>query len=721
MPSAIATPLPAFSEPALHGPTLALAAVVAALLFGLVGHGLRKLRSTDTLTALGWWAAGAVAGGAGLWAVHVAGLTSLRLPWELQARTWPLAASALVAASGLAAVLATARLPWADTPRLVVQGLGIGVLWALVQRLVLVSLADPPIDSRLGALWSLWPVGLMAAASVGALLYLFAPRWADHGRFGHRLAAAAVACGLASGVAQAATLGSLGFVEIAQPASLARLGPQALPWVGAAAGLALMLGLFGVLIDSRAAHRHRALTDSLNEANRRLRQQALTDPLTRLPNRLLFEEKLGEALDLVDDPSGPAGRHLAVMFVDLDGFKPVNDSFGHHAGDAVLREVGLRLQGLTRQGDVVARVGGDEFVLLAEQPGGAVGAGVLAQRVIAALAQPCHLPDGSEVRLSGSVGIVLYPQHGPAPKLLARADAAMYAAKRAGGAGFAVFEPGMEHDSRTQLELLHELRGAIERNELALYYQPKVDGRSGQITGVEALVRWEHPTRGVVPPSVFVPVAERFGLIAPLGQWVLDTACEQVARWQALGLHMRVSINMSAHQLRQEHLLQRIRRSLQQHRVEPSLVTIEIIESVLLDDEAVAAFASLAQLGVGLSIDDFGIGYCNFALLRKLPVTQLKVDRSLFTDIQHSADALAVVDAIVKMAHALGLRVVAEGVETEEQRKMLLTLRCDELQGYLFARPMTAERLTLWAMGDEGVHRADFRPSLFATAPATLQ
>jgi diguanylate cyclase len=315
----------------------------------------------------------------------------------------------------------------------------------------------------------------------------------------------------------------------------------------------------------------------------------------------------------------------------------------------------------------------------------------------------------------------MYPDHGPAQKLLARADAAMYAAKRAGGSGFAIFEPSMEQDSRAQLELQHDLRGAIERGELVLYYQPKIDGRSGQITGVEALVRWLHPTKGVISPGVFIPVAERFGLISALGQWVIDEACRQLRVWLDQGLRMRVSINMSAHQLRQDNLVQRIRRSLHAHTVDPSLLTIEIIESVLMEDEAVQAFSGLAQLGVSLSIDDFGIGYCNFALLRKLPVTQLKVDRSLFTDIQHSSDALAVVDAIVKMAHALGLRVVAEGVETDAQRDMLLALRCDELQGYLFAKPMSAERLTLWAMGDEGVHVTDFRPSIYAAAPQTLQ
>ena len=237
--------------------------------------------------------------------------------------------------------------------------------------------------------------------------------------------------------------------------------------------------------------------------------------------------------------------------------------------------------------------------------------------------------------------------------------------------------------------------------------------QSGQITGAEALVRWNHPTRGMISPAVFIPVAERFGLISPLGYWVIEEACRQVRDWLDQGLRMRVAVNLSMQQLRQDDLVPRIRAALESHRIDPSLLTFEITESVAMEDNTMRAFSALAGVGVSLSIDDFGTAYSNFAALRKLPAKQLKIDRSLFTDIHESGDALAVVDAMIKMAHALGLKVVAEGVETERQRDLLLALHCDEFQGYLFGRPMTAHMLSLWALGEGETHPVEFRPSLY--------
>jgi diguanylate cyclase len=333
-----------------------------------------------------------------------------------------------------------------------------------------------------------------------------------------------------------------------------------------------------------------------------------------------------------------------------------------------------------------------------------------------ALHQSYSLPNAIEVSLSCSIGIALFPQHGPMAKLIPNADAAMYAAKGVGGSTFAVFEPRMDMDMRDQVELQRDLRLAMERGELQLYYQPKVDARTSEITGAEALVRWQHPTRGTVTPQVFIPIAERFGLIGALGAWVIEDACRQVREWLDEGLSIRVAVNLSVHQLRHDDLVPRIRRALLHHDVAPRLLSFEITESVAMEDTqaTLRAFSQLAQLGVLLAIDDFGTGHSSLAYLRKLPARQLKIDRSFVADLEHSPDALAVVDAVVSLAHALGLRVVAEGVETQAQRDLLLGLRCDELQGFLIAKPMGPKSLALWVMEDTPPAKAEFQAKLWS-------
>jgi diguanylate cyclase (GGDEF)-like protein len=478
-----------------------------------------------------------------------------------------------------------------------------------------------------------------------------------------------------------------------------------------AGALAVAMALLSAWADGRNRDQTRSLATSLNEANTRLRRQAFCDPLTALPNRLLFEERLNQTLQRVGRSSGA----MAVLFIDLDGFKPINDSFGHAVGDEVLREVGTRLLELAGATGTPARVGGDEFLLLVPGPGGAEGAAAAAQQVLQLLGRPYRLPGRGEVKLSCSIGIALFPEHGATNKLIANADAAMYAAKRTGGSTYAFFEARMDLDVREQVELQNDLRQAIERRQLLLYYQPKIHGASGQVTGVEALIRWDHPVRGLISPEVFIPVAERFGLIGSVGNWVIEDACRQIRQWLDLGLRMRVAVNLSMHQLRQDDLVPRIRRALEVHRVDPALLTFEITESVAMEDTqaTMRSFGHLARIGASLAIDDFGTGYSSLAYLRKLPARQLKIDRSFVADLEHSSDALAVVDAVIKLAHALGLKVVAEGVETERQRDILLGLRCDELQGYLFARPMPANMLTVWAMDDDDVYDIEFRHSLF--------
>jgi diguanylate cyclase (GGDEF)-like protein len=421
------------------------------------------------------------------------------------------------------------------------------------------------------------------------------------------------------------------------------------------------------------------------------------DPLTDLANRALFEERLGRALDRADrsaDRKSPHPARLAVLFIDLDGFKPINDSYGHGEGDAVLCQVAARLRAISRDGDMPARVGGDEFVLLAEDIGGVADARAAAGRVLQALAQPYQL-SSRQVTLSCSIGVVVYPDHGHRDVLMTSADAAMYAAKRAGGSTYAVFESQMHVDARRQMELQQALRGAAERGELALHYQPKIDSQSGRTLGLEALLRWTHPQLGAVSPGVFIPIAERFGLIIAIGDWVIEQACRQLAAWAREGITLCVAINLSAHQLRLPDLIERLRQALQRHGVAARQLICEITETVAMEDTEATerTLQQLGELGVELSIDDFGTGYSSLAYLRKLRVQQLKIDHGFVRDLADSADARAVVSAVVQLAHALGLRVVAEGVETPEQRAILVDMGCDELQGFYFARPMPAQAL----------------------------
>lgn len=682
---------------------------MAALGLAVLAPALRLVRSPDKGVAAGWALGMALAVGHGWFGM----LLSILGDWHAQ-DVWRLealdaAALWLACVGGVGGILGVGRLLNDLPSRALIQGLGAGLLLTS-GLLVLQHNVGFALSATQPSLW--WAALLFSGFAVFAFWWAQVPHQDRGYSRARRHWEAAAVFGLGAGLA--VLLGWPTDSPTRAPAA-GGLSGLALAWLASSATLTMLIGVIVGWVDWRARGRNLLLSQSLSNANLRLREQALMDPLTRLPNRLQFEDQLNRCLRRAEQ----LGESLAVMFLDLDGFKPINDSFGHPAGDAVLQEMARRLAKGVRPTDFVARVGGDEFLVLLPRPENPQAVTAMAQRLMHLVAQPCVLPNQMEVRLSCSIGVVLYPDFGPPHKLIACADAAMYAAKRAGGATFAFFEPRMEHDARQELTLQNELREALHRQELTLYYQPKIDAKSGMVTGVEALVRWQHPQRGMIMPGAFIPVAERFGLIGQLGNWVIDESCRQLAEWRDHGLRMRVAINISAHQLRQGSLLDHLRNAMRRHHIEPSQLTLEIVESVLMDDAAVRTFSGLATLGVGLSIDDFGIGYCNFALLRKLPVKQLKVDRSLFVDILTSADARSVVTAIVHMAHALNLRVVAEGVETEEQRDTLLGLHCDELQGYLFARPMPAFKLTLWAEGDAAAYHSGqpssgvFRPSIF--------
>jgi diguanylate cyclase (GGDEF)-like protein len=422
-----------------------------------------------------------------------------------------------------------------------------------------------------------------------------------------------------------------------------------------------------------------------------LEHQANYDALTGLPNRNLLHDRLRQAVYAQRLP-----RAIAVVFMDLDHFKFVNDSLGHSTGDLLLKAMAERLRTVLREGDTVGRVGGDEFVLILHDQSNEEVIYRAMQRIVAKVSEPLTI-DGKELYVSCSAGISIYPQDGrDVETLLKNADAAMYRAKEHGRSNFQFYTSEMNERVNERLALEHALRRALERQELALHYQQKVNLRSGQIVGAEALVRWLHPEWGLVRPARFVPLAEETGLIVSIGEWVLHEACRQTRAWLDAGLNPGVvSVNLSVRQFRQEGLVRTVSRILEETRLEPSQIEMELTESMVMQnvDAAIAILQGLKQLGVTLSLDDFGTGYSSLSYLKDLPIDTLKIDRSFVRDIGSGAEADdgVLAQAIISLGHALHLKVIAEGVETDAQLRFLRRHGCDEVQGFFYGEPVAPE------------------------------
>jgi diguanylate cyclase (GGDEF)-like protein/PAS domain S-box-containing protein len=462
----------------------------------------------------------------------------------------------------------------------------------------------------------------------------------------------------------------------------------------------------GTEIDGRAA-----LIGSLLDVTDRKRaeaqvsERAFVDSLTRLPNRVRFMERLETELA----QSRRYDRKLAVVHLDLDAFKFVNDNWGHNVGDKLLQSLALRLTRGVREVDTIARIGADEFLVLVPDLRQGEDLSRFAQKLLSLTSRPVDI-DERTLQVTASVGVATYPDDGQdAESLLRNADAAMYRAKDLGGNNFELCTPELTAMAVERLELQSGLRQALDRDELLLHYQPLVSISTGRMVGLEALVRWQHPVKGFLPPVTFIPVAEESGLILPLGEWVLRAATSQLKVWHSTGLDLRISVNFSAKQFRERSLVHTVEDALSSAGLEPRHLEVEITESIAMEGAEIvnANLNLLRSMGVGIAIDDFGTGYSSMSYLKSFPITSLKIDRSFVTDLAENAADAGIVRAIVEMAHGSRLGVIAEGVETQDQFQLLQKYGCDEMQGYWVSRPLPIdgvdrklqEELALWRQG----------------------
>ncbi|MGV8926706.1 MAG: putative bifunctional diguanylate cyclase/phosphodiesterase [Ewingella sp.] len=454
----------------------------------------------------------------------------------------------------------------------------------------------------------------------------------------------------------------------------------------------LAITLIISVLDGRLQARTSVLASSLAQANRELTQLALHDNLTKLPNRLLLEDRLSQAFQ----KAGRGDSLFALLFLDLDGFKAVNDAFGHHVGDQLLLAVAERVREEVRPEDTLARLGGDEFVLLLEiaEPDDAA---TLADKLVHLIAKPFQI-SRYELLVSVSIGIAVYPGDGKDEReLMLNADAAMYHTKNSGRNGYSFFQPSMNANAQDQLQLLNDLRMAVERDELRLHYQPKFVAPHGPVTGFEALLRWER--HGVMlSPDVFLPTAEKTGLIISIGEWVINEACRQLRIWHLSGhSSWTVAVNLSALQFEQVNLVAMVIATIERHHIPPQMLTLEVTETTAMrdPDTSVAILEQLTEYGVRASIDDFGTGYSSLLYLKRLPASELKIDGAFINDLVAGSEDASIVQAIIALGQTLNLKVVAEGVETTQQQEFLTAMGCDTLQGYLLGRPMTPQQIAL--------------------------
>ncbi len=634
-----------------------------------------------------WLIGGAAVLGIGIWSMHFIGMLAFSLPISLTYDIRTTAASLGIAIVVSAFALTIAGRDSLSMVRLLLSAILLGAGIASMHYTGMAGIRIVPQITYDPMLFAA-SVGVAISASFAALWLVFHLRHGNSWQMALSRIAAATVMGLAiSGMHYTGmSAANIGAGAYCLPG--ARLDNA---WFGIAlALLAMGIMIIALLTAVYDAWMQQQQTERADELREHRLASSRSDALTGLPNRVALEEAAELAIERAQKKNG----QFAVLMLDVDRFKAINDSLGHQAGDEMLAELSRRLRRLLRHNDTLARLAGDEFTILVTELRNARDAEAVAEKVVEALGQRFSI-GGVEVHPSVSIGISTFPLDGENFEvLLRRAKAAMRYTKDAarGGYGFYAAEMSAFTDDRLTLEV--ELRRAIENDELELYYQPKVDIATNRVRSCEALIRWRHPTRGLVPPMMFIPVAEETGLIVPIGEWVLREACQQVRRWLDAGIPpLRVAINLSAKQFRQANLTSIVQSALAAAHIEPGFIELELTESSVMHDpeKSTQTLASLSAMGSHISIDDFGTGYSSLSYLRRFPLDKLKIDRSFIRDLMNNPDDAAIVKAIISLAHSLRLRVVAEGVESPDQLEFLRQLGCDQYQGYHCSPAVTAD------------------------------
>ncbi|WP_434747331.1 putative bifunctional diguanylate cyclase/phosphodiesterase [Pantoea sp. Lu_F5_004] len=634
-----------------------------------------------------WLLVGGIAMGIGVWAMHFIGMLAMMLPMMMRYDTRLTILSLLVAI--LASVLAFGQTVGGlhlTRQRLLRGTLILGAGVAIMHYLGMYALLIEP-QPEWNALLVALSVLIAFAASGLALWLAFHLRQGDHHLMLMRgLASLVMGIAIAGMHYVGMAAAEFSHSSMMQPHGVSNAGLAV--WVTLITLTILGITLLSSMLDAQL--RAARLATRLNRANQELRQLAMHDNLTTLPNRVMLEQQL----DLAIKQAMLNEHRFAVIYMDLDGFKAVNDTWGHHVGDRLLVAVAERLRSQLSNTMLLVRLGGDEFVLMAECDISA--ARQLAQKLVKVISSPFEL-DRYVLHVSLSAGIAIFPLHGRnRQELLFNADAAMYHTKHSGRNGWCLFEPAMSAATQHQLELANDLWEAIEREQMRLFYQPKFCSGGTRLMGFEALLRWQHPQRGLLTPELFLPRAEKTGQIIALGNWVIGEACRQLRIWHNQGhSDWTVSVNLSALQFHQRDLLTILTQTLARYQLSGSALMLEITEAIAMRDPAFSQqrIRELQQAGVSVAIDNFGIGYANLLHLKDLDASELKIDRSFINCLRPGSEDATVVSAMLTLAQSLNLRMVAEGVETEEQQHLLTSLGFDALQGYLLGKPTPADRV----------------------------